>query len=266
MEKQDKLLRYVLLVLVLGISLVSAQMTAPESVNLNENFQLKVSINGFYALELNLPENFQIISDDSGGIRTDLYRTFTSGDLLLTLRPSQSGIYTILGQYTTGEGIKDLDSITIQVQESSVSRSCPTCPTESNWSNCEDGKQIKITYKCSFLTNYHCQQKTESRSCEIPQESPICLVGWVCKDNQTLAYQTSDCSFSSMQNCEKGCENNECNVLDVPDETTIPDLNINISDEPVQRQDPEPTIEKKGFFRKILDFFKMIWDKIIFWR
>lgn len=253
-----------LLTIILSISLVSASMTALESVNQNENFELKINLQGFYALELNLPEAFQIISDDSGGVRTDLYRTFTSGELVLTLRPSQSGIFLITGEYTDGSGIKSIPSITIQVQENSVSRSCPVCPSDTEWSNCENGIQNMIYYKCSFLTNYECIQKTRTQFCEMPV---TCNVGWICKDNNTLAYQSSDCSWGSMQNCETGCENKQCKVLEVPDEIQIQNLTINISDEPITQQDPEPTpIEKKGFFIGIINFFKLIWDKIIFWK
>lgn len=238
MEIQYRLL-IVLLIGILSISLASAvSIQTPNSVNLGENFNLVIFSSGFYALEIIIPQAFQIISDPSGGIRTgDLYKTVTTGSLTIKLRGVTKGTYTLSGQYTDGSGIKDLNSETIQIKEQQIQPTCPTCPSDSGWSNCEDGKQIKIIYICSSSTDYKCVQTTETLDCQtepiVDSDNNIitCEVGWICKDSNNLAYQSSDCSLSSVQECSEGCENNECKVKkEVKDNYPKENLDIVISD------------------------------------
>ena len=240
MEKQYRLLSIFVLGIFLIISLASAtSLSAPSQVDLNQNFNLVISGTGFYALEIIIPQGLSIISDPSAGIRTgDLYKTVTTGSLTIVLRAIQSGTYTISGQFTDGSGIKDLNSRTIQVREQQTTPTCPTCPTDSEWSNCENGQQIKMIYFCSSSTDYKCVQSTETLDCQVEPimdsdgEVVTCEVGWICKDSDNLAYQSSDCSLSSIQKCSEGCENKECKVKEeIKDNYPEDNLTIVISDE-----------------------------------
>ncbi len=48
---------------------------------------------------------------------------------------------------------------------------------------------------------------------EEPEEKkvPICSSGWKCKDEEYKSYQNSDCSWSSINYCEYGCNIGTCN-------------------------------------------------------
>lgn len=264
METQHRLLITLMFGIFLSISLVSAVSIsyAPSQVNLNENFNLQISGSGFYALEMTIPQAFQIVSDSSGGTRTgDLYKTVTTGSLTIVLRGIQAGTYTILGQYTDGSGIKDLNSKTIQINQpyNPPSPSCPTCPSATEWSNCENNQQIKYVYSCSSSTNYQCIQSTETQSCQIQQTQtppPTCEVKWICKDSDNLAYQSSDCSLSSIQKCSVGCENGECKIPPniVEPNSTTPTIN------PAGNKETPQSV-----FARIINFIKRIIDALIFW-
>ena len=263
MEKKLGLLT--IFVLVFSISLASAvSWNVPSSVNLNQNFDVSFYGSGMYCIEANIPNNFLIITDISNGVRSNgVYKTCYASDFKITLRPTQSGTHTISGQYTSGEGIKDLNSKTIIVKEQQTTPTCPTCPSDSEWSNCENGKQIKMIYICSSSTNYQCVQTTETLDCQV---EPIvdsddnivtCEVGWICKDENNLAYQSSDCSLSSIQECSRGCENKECKVkLEIKED--FPEDNLTITIIPPQE-------DTNSFFDKIGDLIKRIIDFLIFW-
>ncbi len=263
MEIQHRLL-IIAIGIFLSIPLASAiTISTPSQVNLGENFNLVISGSGFYAIEMKIPQGLSIISDPSAGIRTgDIYKTVTVGSLIIILRGAQSGIYTISGQYTDGSGIKDLNSEIIIVQNYPVTPTCPTCLVGSKWSNCEDGRQIRIIYVCSSSTNYQCAQTRETLDCETEPivdsdgNTIICEVGWVCKDENNLAYQSSDCSLSSIQKCSEGCENKECKVKPEIKEQ-YPDDNLTIKILPDEAS--------QSFFAKIIEFIKRIIDFLIFW-
>ncbi len=253
METQHRLL-ILAIVTLLSISLVSAPtMSSVSTVDLNANFNLVIAGSSFYALELIIPQEFQIIEDSSGGVRTNnLYKTVTTGSLILQLRGTQLGTYTISGQYTDGNGIKDLNQISIQIIQPStpISLSCPICPDETAWSNCVNNKQIKYAYSCSSQTNYQCTQSTQTQTCQTSK----CEARWICTDSYNIAYQSSDCSLSSIQHCEIGCINGEC----IPTQNVSDDnLTIDIN--------PEKQGILQSFFSKIADFIKNIIDILIFW-
>ena len=44
---------------------------------------------------------------------------------------------------------------------------CSTCPAATDWSTCTDGKQTRINYRCSAVTNYECQAYQENIGCDI---------------------------------------------------------------------------------------------------
>ncbi len=261
--------KYKLLTLVLGIflsvQLASAvSLSSPSSVDIGENFNLVISGSGFYALEMNIPSAFEIISDPSSGTRTgDIYKTVTTGSLTIRLRSVKEGTYTIDGQFTDGSGIEALNSKTIIIKEQQTTPTCPTCTTNSEWSNCEEGRQIRMIYFCSSSTNYQCVQSTETLDCQVEPivdskgEIITCEVGWICKDVNNLAYQSSDCSLSSVQECSEGCDNKGCKVKPEIKED-FPEDNLTITIIPPQE-------DTQSFFDKIVDLIKRIIDSFIFW-
>ncbi len=265
--------KYRLLILILGIilniSLASAvSFSAPSEIEFNSNFNLVILGEGFYALEIIIPSQFIIISDSSGGTRTgNIYKTVTIGNLNIQLRGTHSGTYTISGQYTLGDGIKDLNPqiITVKKPQSISLPTCPTCPADLEWSNCENGQQIKIIYICSSSTKHQCIQTTRTLNCQTDSITDsdnniiTCEVGWICKDKNNLAYQSSDCSLSSIQECLEGCENKECKVKpEIREEHSEENLTIEIS--------PPSTKETfQSFFARIKNFFKKIIEFLIFW-
>ena len=263
MLKQNKLLVGIFLGL-LVISLVSAvSISSPSQTNINDNFNLQITGSGFYALQMTIPSSLQIISDPSSGTRTgNTYKTINTGNLVLQLRGTQVGTYTISGQYTDGSGIKDLNSISIQVIQPSnpVTPACPTCPSNTAWSNCENNQQIKTIYSCSSSTNYICVSSTQTQSCTIPNNpstnQPVtCTVGLVCKDSNNLAYQSSDCSLSSIQNCPNGCSNNACNPSPNVNTTNLPNLTVSIN--------PPTTQTSEDFITQIINFIKEFINAIL---
>jgi len=267
-EENYRLLSLLVFGILLSISLASAvSMSAPYSADTNENFNLAISGSGFYALEMNIPSNLQIISDPSGGQRTgEVYKTVTTGSLTLTLKGIYAGTYTIYGQYTDGSGIKDLNSEIILIEDYVATPTCPTCQSSTAWSNCENNQQIRYVYSCSSSTNYQCVQSTEFQSCSIPDssgdsstttENPKCTATWVCKDDYTLAYQSSDCSLSSIQKCSSGCENRECKI---PPSVVEPNSTIQVT---INQAGTKETTQ--SIFAKIINFIKSIIDFLIFW-
>ncbi len=250
-----------ILALLLSMPMVSAySMEAKSNVKLGENFKFYIRGNGAYAVEIQIPEALDIISDPSNGARTGtLYKTFTSGETILILRPLEMGTYRITGQYTAGEGIRDFNpfriTVTLPLQSSgsgSITPICPICPEDTKWSNCENIRQIKIVYDCSETTGYKCAKSTKSRYCTLRVDE-ICESGWVCEDSDNLAYQSSDCSLSSVQECSEGCFEGGC----IAKEGIIAeDLEIEI----IPAESPKSGMDKlRDFFRMIIDFLKF-WD------
>lgn len=203
----------VALVSILLINFVSATIDwdIPRKVAINSNFDIEIKGIGLYAIEIIMPPEFTIVSDPSNGIISEgIYRTSYAAYLKITLRVNKKGIYDFLGKYTEGSGVKSFPSAILEVYELSYSKppTCPTCPLDSEWSNCANEKQVRIVYNCSVSTEYICKSFMEERNCEMPKET--CEVGVVCQNEEMLAYQSSDCSLATLYRCDFGCENNEC--------------------------------------------------------
>lgn len=254
-----KKLLIIIIGIFLSISLASAvYWSMPSNANQNSNFNIDINGNEFYLIEANIPSSFIIISDPSNGNFTNgIYKTYYATNLKITLRPTATGTYTISGIYSTGEGVLNLNSKTIQVNQiNNPSPSCPTCPSATAFSNCENNQQIRYVYSCSSSTNYQCVQSTESQSCQVQNSTPTCEVKWICKDSN-LAYQSSDCSLSSIQKCSSGCENAECKI---PPNVVEPNDTISVT------INPEGTKETlQSIIQKIINFIKEIFDALIFW-
>jgi len=265
MEKQYRLL-VLLFGVLLSISIVSAvQMTSPLNVEMNQNFPLNLIGSGFYAVELNIPSEFEIVSDPSGGTMSGgVYKTVTTNNLIITLRATKVGSYTLEGDYSSGDGVMPFIPKTISVTQPTTvssggggggsSRSCPVCPTSTLWSNCAEGKQIRYSYSCSSESNYQCVKSTDQQSCSLNQTS--CNASWICVDDSQVGYQSGDCSVTSVKRCSLGCEDANC-VVD-PTVEQEDDLTIEILPEGEKNM-----IE--SMFTKILNFFKRLGDMIMFW-
>jgi len=222
-------MKKIYLFIIFGILLFSTLASAitwdmPTEVKVNDNFNIKIYGSGVYGIELQVPPGFNVVSDPSGGVTINgVYRTSYGSILELTLRaPSKKGVYVFKGQYTEGSGVKNFQEKQVNVYEPSSTggspgssgggtKSCPTCPSPSVWSNCESNQQARVNYKCSKETNYICLEYIETQTCTMPKQT--CKIGWKCKDKNYLAYQSSDCSWSSIEFCNYGCNNetNQCN-------------------------------------------------------
>ena len=57
---------------------------------------------------------------------------------------------------------------------------------------------------------------------EPTEEEQTCTEMWICKDENTKAYRSSDCTFEDVTDCPAGCENAECKeeVVEEPEEET----------------------------------------------
>ena len=250
MEMEKRMLKkFIILILLLFlIPLANAvSMNLPSQANINEKITLRISASEFYAIEIKIPQSFEIVADPSNGNRIDdIFRTFYNGNLDITLRPTISGNYIISGEYTSGYGINNLNSQNIEVKETIViTKSCPICPSTTEWSNCESNKQIRFSYVCSANTDYICVKQTEEKVCISPKDE-VCIVGWKCKDGYNIAYQSSDCSWSSIQSCHYGCNNSECIVpKDIEEQYPKEDLGVDIK---------PPQVTKCGFICQIIEF------------
>ncbi len=217
-----------MLVLMLQVSIAEVRFTSSNRVANEDNVELYFSSSsGSYGLELSIPPNFLIVSDPSGGIIADdgLYRTFYSGDLVLTLRaPQKHDIYYINGKYTVGDEIKDLPQHKIIVYNSVRTQvTCPVCPKDSKWSVCSNELQSKLTYTCSQSTSFVCVRKIESQKCVIDEDS--CKQGWFCIDDKKLGLSDNECNYDSIIECKNGCDldKNVCksdSLLDLAKEKT----------------------------------------------
>lgn len=150
------------------ISLTSAvEWNIQDEVTANENFVINFYGSGLYVLEINIPNGFIIISDPSNGVIIDnIYRTVYATNLKLILRsPSIEGEYPITGEYSSGDGVKRLVNKKIKVIGKTTIK-CPTCESDSEWSNCVNNKKVKTTYNCSNSTNYICETSTIMEECE----------------------------------------------------------------------------------------------------
>lgn len=259
MEKKNKLLISLIMSIFLSISLASAVTISStlSQVNINQNFNLEIEGSGFYALEMVIPQTFEIVSDPSAGVHSgDSYKTITTGSLVLTLRATKAGVYIITGQYTDGTGIKNLNFKTITVLSYENTLSCPSCPTSTEWSNCEENKQIKQVYSCSIDTDYICEQFIEEKFCYLEDPSDSCSAEWICKDSAHIVYQSSDCSLSSIYECSDKCKDGVCVVSeDLIEEYEDEELDIKLDSLDV----------KESFFTKIKNFMNRIVDFFIFW-
>lgn len=251
-------MKKLLLLLITGIfliNLVSASViwNMPSNVKTISNFDINFYGSGLYALEINIPNGFTIVSDSSNGVLSNgVYRTTYASSLKITLRsPSIEKNYVFSGSYTEGSGVQSFLSKTLTIYKPSYTPppSCPTCPSEGSWSNCEQGIQIRTIYECSSSTNYVCISKQESRACEMPKET--CEVKEVC-EGTTLKYQSSDCSTSTIQKCEFGCENGKCKENPNP-----PEIN---NTQPIPDSDEQP--QKENVFVRIINWIKSIFERI----
>jgi hypothetical protein len=46
------------------------------------------------------------------------------------------------------------------------------CPAPSNWSECREGKQSRVVYKCSEATDWTCVAEVEEKACEKKPPQP----------------------------------------------------------------------------------------------
>ena len=252
-------MKKLLLLLITGlflINLVSAvSWNIPSNVKTSSNFDINFYGSGLYALEINIPNGFIIVSDSSNGVLSNgVYRTTYASSLKITLRsPSIEESYVFSGSYTEGSGVKSFPSKTLTIYKPSYTPppSCPTCPLDSSWSNCEQSIQVRTIYECSSVTNYVCISKQESKACEMPTET--CEVKELCEGN-TLKYQSSDCSLSTIQKCEFGCESGKCKENPNP-----PEIN-NTQPTPNNNGDEQPP--KENIFDRIINWIKSIFDRI----
>lgn len=265
METQYRLL-ITTIGIILSISIASAVSIsyAPSQVNINENVDIVISGIGLYALEVEIPQEFKIVSDPSNGVRTEnVYKTVATGSLRLILSPIKTGNYVIAGNYTDGSGVKKLNTKIIEVKKIQYQQSCPICPINSEWSNCENSKKIRLTYLCSSSTGYICVKNTEASNCNVEQIMDDnkgvvnCEVGWICKDNNNLAYQSSDCSMSSVQICNDGCENKKCKTnKQINNNYTDDNLTITIISESAKGYNKTFLTKIKNVIISILNFLK----------
>ncbi len=115
-----------------------------------------------------MPDGFEVVLDRSNGITTNnIYRTFYTSNLDITLRPTKSGDFTFSGEYTQGGGVNNLDNKNIKIIElTTIEITCPTCPENEEWSECLLEKQKRNTYVCSEETNFVCNSTEEIRECQ----------------------------------------------------------------------------------------------------
>jgi hypothetical protein len=202
-----------LLIMVLGVN-ASLDWTVPTQTKERANFEIYISGDSLYGLEIELPNTFIIISDPSQGVRDDdgIYRTSYSTNLVLAVRaPNDAKTYTIKGKYTQGSGINNLPDKTIDVQNSEILElRCPTCPSETQWTECNEGKQTKLAYTCDASTNYICVSQIQRKSCI----SESCEAGWICIDEDKLGLRKENCDYSTTIDCSNGCDMNKnaCNA------------------------------------------------------
>ena len=272
----NKLSITILLGILLSLVVVSAtSMSIPSQSNINSNFDLQITGNGFYALEMNIPSIFQIVSDQSGGIRNgDIYKTVTTGNLKIVLRTSEIGTYTISGRFTDGNGVQNLNTQSIQINDVyAISPSCPVCPLDTSWSNCDNGNKIRYTYSCSPTTNYLCITHIENQACQTISNN--CESKWICKDQFNIAYQSTDCSLSSVQNCPNGCDNGNCiksttepsTPLTVTINGTTPSSNVTIYPKVTNGGGGDNIIKEssQNIIVEIINFFKNLVNSVISW-
>lgn len=90
------------------------------------------------------------------------------------------------------------------------------CPAAEICGNAEAYRECDLETGewAGFYADYECSTQCES---EIKSSGEIskgnCTAGWKCVNESTTAYQSSDCSWSSQQNCKMGCENGACKLL-----------------------------------------------------
>lgn len=267
MENQYKLLVGLILGIFLSISLVNAiSLSSPNTADINQNINLKVSGFGFYCVEINIDQSFIIVSDvTQGNFEDGIYKSCYATDFEIALRPTKAGSYEFTGEYTQGFGVLNLNLVTIKINEKVVTLTCPICSINTVWSNCENNLQVRSIYLCSTETNYVCSQKLQSKSCQTQSSSggsssdSACEATWICKDDSNLAYQSSDCSLSSIQVCSEGCENKECKVKqETKDKFSEDDLTVEILPPSTQQT-------SQSFFAKAMELMKRFFDFLIFW-
>jgi hypothetical protein len=67
---------------------------------------------------------------------------------------------------------------------------CPSCSSDSDWTQCLNGSQTKVTYICNSNTDFKCTQKTITQVCEQTTIEKIKEIAQ--KYNETHTYSLSD--------------------------------------------------------------------------
>lgn len=156
------------ILLLTSIATAMVDWTIPSEANLNSNFKIEIFGSSMYGVEITLPEGFEVVLDRSNGVVTgNIYRTFYTSDLDITLRSTEIGDFTLTGEYTQGEGVNNLGDKNIEIMEVTATEiTCPECPIDEEWSECMLEKQKRNTYVCSAETNFICQSTEEERECQ----------------------------------------------------------------------------------------------------
>lgn len=70
----------------------------------------------------------------------------------------------------------------------------------------------------------------EEPTAEEPEQ--VCTEMWLCKDENTKAYRSSDCTFEQITDCEAGCENGECKEVEAIEEPELEEAKEEEKEEP----------------------------------
>ncbi len=83
----------------------------------------------------------------------------------------------------------------------------------------EDNNQQQMEEE--LQRQYEQEQYEDQLNKQESQKSPACPSGWKCRDSNTKAYQSTDCSWSESKNCEYGCSRGKCNYKPQTTEITV---------------------------------------------
>ncbi len=83
----------------------------------------------------------------------------------------------------------------------------------------EDNNQQQMEEE--LQRQYEQEQHEDQLKKQKSQKSPACSPGWKCRDSNTKAYQSTDCSWSEFKICEYGCSDGKCNYKPQTTEITV---------------------------------------------
>ena len=83
----------------------------------------------------------------------------------------------------------------------------------------EDNNQQQMEEE--LQRQYEQEQHEDQLKKQESQKSPACSPGWKCRDSDTKAYQSPDCSWSEFKNCEYGCSDGKCNYKPQTTESAV---------------------------------------------